>query len=283
MHDAQVHDAPPSAGFDTSTLPWQTRRPPRLIGQLKTQLLSWGTVRSTVVLTSVAVAASVVLAFVGHFLAGEPPERLWLTEAFGVTIPLLIGPPLLWLITHLLFDAERARRMAEQLAITDPLTRAYNRRYFFHACEVALKSLTSQGQPLSVLVMDIDHFKRINDKFGHSQGDVALRQVAQACLRSLRQDEIFARFGGEEFAVLLPNASNAAALVVAERVRAAVAELRLQAQGGEWIEPTVSVGVATLDPTGDDADTLVTRADLAMYQAKLAGRNRVANEASPKN
>lgn len=281
MPDTQAHEVPAPAGFDPTTLPWQTRRPPRLIGQLKARLLTWGTARSTAVLTAVAVAASVVLAFFGHFLAGEPPERLWLTEAFGVTIPLLIGPPLLWLITHLLFDAEHARRLAERLAITDPLTRAYNRRYFFHACEVALKSLSAQGQPLSVLVMDVDHFKRINDEFGHGQGDVALRQVAQACQRSLRQDEIFARFGGEEFAVLLPNASNAAALVVAERVRTAVAELRLETQSGEWIQPTVSVGVATLDPTSDDADTLITRADLAMYQAKLAGRNQVANATPP--
>ena len=277
MPDAQGPDAPLTADFDLSTLPWQTRRPPRLIARLKAKLLSWGTLRSTAVLTLVAVAASVVLAFLGHFLAGEPPERLWLTEAFGVTIPLIIGPPLLWLITHLLFDAEHARRLAERLAITDPLTRAYNRRYFFHACEVALKSLSSQGRPLSVLVLDVDHFKRVNDEFGHGQGDVVLRLVAQACQRSLRQDEIFARFGGEEFAVLLPDAANATALIVAERVRKAVATLQLDVGHGAPITPTISVGVATLDPSADDADTLVNRADLAMYQAKLAGRNRVAN------
>lgn len=156
----------------------------------------------------------------------------------------------------------------------DGLTGLYNRRRLEAGLERGFAAARTSGQPLSLLVADLDHFKRVNDAHGHAAGDEVLRQFGRLCLRLVRDSDIVGRAGGEEFVVVLPGADAHAARQAAERLRQETARLAI-VYGGQRIQISVSVGTATLD--GDDADAraLMARADRAMYEAKQAGRNRV--------
>ncbi|HEB64199.1 MAG TPA: diguanylate cyclase [Chloroflexi bacterium] len=163
---------------------------------------------------------------------------------------------------------------AQRLAITDPLTQLFNRRYFFQIASLEFRRAVRHHTPLSVLMIDIDRFKRVNDTYGHQIGDVALQKVAAACKRSIREIDILARYGGEEFIVLLPDTDADGAMRVAHRLHEAVGAQPLQANGHE-ILVTVSVGGAMMTEKMTELDILIARADQALYQAKKAGRNRV--------
>jgi Amt family ammonium transporter len=159
------------------------------------------------------------------------------------------------------------------LASTDPLTGVYNRRYFFDLAEKAVNQLDLHHQPFSILMLDIDHFKEINDQFGHASGDEAIQQVAAICSKILRDDDILGRLGGEEFALLLVDATLTAASSVAERLRQRVADTKMPVQS-DYIRMTISIGVAEA-LVGESVDGVLRRADKALYQAKSKGRNRV--------
>jgi diguanylate cyclase (GGDEF)-like protein len=159
----------------------------------------------------------------------------------------------------------------EKLARTDPLTALPNRRQFFRSGEAALTESRGSGQPLALLALDVDHFKRINDQGGHQLGDTVLREVAQCCRASLRNTDLAARIGGEEFALLLPATDLAQAQQLAERLRQEIAALQLPAA------VTVSIGCAELSPEMGSVDALLARADEALYAAKENGRNRVSS------
>lgn len=159
----------------------------------------------------------------------------------------------------------------EKLARTDPLTALPNRRQFFRSGEAALAASRGSGQPLSLLALDVDHFKRINDQGGHQLGDTVLREVAQCCRASLRNTDLAARIGGEEFALLLPATDLAQAQQLAERLRQEIAALQLPAA------VTVSIGCAELSAEMGSVDALLARADEALYAAKENGRNRVSS------
>jgi diguanylate cyclase (GGDEF)-like protein len=164
-------------------------------------------------------------------------------------------------------------RLLRTMALTDELTKLPNRRHLFAVADARLGDAGRKGEPVSILALDVDHFKRINDTFGHDVGDTVLRRVAQACRGALRHDDSIGRTGGEEFVVVLPHADAERALEVAERLRAAVEAL-------DWadVDPalrvTVSVGVAQR-AGADDFAALSKRADDSLYRAKHAGRNRV--------
>jgi diguanylate cyclase (GGDEF)-like protein/PAS domain S-box-containing protein len=173
------------------------------------------------------------------------------------------------------------RKLAENqlrlLAITDPLTGLYNRRYFFSLAEVEFKRAVESGGALSVILMDIDYFKNVNDRYGHLAGDQVLERMAGRSREALRKDDILARYGGEEFAVLLPRTGSEDASQVAERLRASVAQREPIPDVGS-VEITASLGVASLDATaGLTFDQLLDRADQALYQAKHENRNRVCS------
>jgi diguanylate cyclase (GGDEF)-like protein len=174
-------------------------------------------------------------------------------------------------------DRKEAERQLEVMAATDPLTGVTNRRFFYELAEAEVGRSLRSAHPLAVVMLDVDHFKRINDRHGHLAGDGVLRNVAAECGRTLRQSDVFARFGGEEFVCLLPETDLAAALVAAERLRAAVEATPLAAPGGEALRVTVSVGVAHRGAGEDGSlDGLLARADAAMYASKDRGRNRVS-------
>ncbi len=162
------------------------------------------------------------------------------------------------------------------LAITDDLTGLYSQRHFRRSLEEAVGRCRRYGEPVSLLMLDVDHFKAVNDAYGHPAGDRALREVARRLRRCLREVDLPCRYGGEEFAVILPHTDVAGALHVAERVRAAVEDEPLALARGVARRITVSIGVAACPRDGVTAQGLVDAADAALLQAKRAGRNRVA-------
>lgn len=159
-----------------------------------------------------------------------------------------------------------------QNSIRDPLTRLYNRSYFYDSLQ---QQLTAAGQhPVSILVCDLDHFKRINDTFGHLQGDKVIQFAGDVLQANARKNDVAARIGGEEFALLLVNTTAVEAVTIAERIRMAVA-----IHDPHHLRPsvTISVGIYTVTAPESDAEMCVKRADDAMYQAKTGGRNRVVS------
>ena len=167
-------------------------------------------------------------------------------------------------------------------SLTDPLTGLGNRKYFDRSIETLVQSAMASGEPLSLLMFDIDHFKSFNDSYGHLTGDQVLRLVGMSLKQTIKGQDITARYGGEEFAVVLPNTALRQALTVADHIRRAVMskELKKKSTGEILGRVTISVGVSMLKP-GDDTDSLIERADACLYAAKRAGRNRVICEADP--
>ena len=173
-------------------------------------------------------------------------------------------------VVHQASDSGELRRLLTQ----DHLTGAANRSHFLQRFEQALQLWKRNGQPLSLVLVDIDHFKSINDDYGHPAGDQVLRGVAQTCIANLRPGCLFSRLGGEEFAALLPNTTLPEALSIAERLRAAVADERTIASGRE-IGVTASFGCAAAATHAETTDELIKMADERLYEAKRTGRNRV--------
>ena len=161
------------------------------------------------------------------------------------------------------------RRLLDQ-AIVDPLTGVFNRRYMERSLSDAIERLRRNSTPTSLLLMDVDGFKSINDQFGHAKGDSVLKEIVSLIAKRSRKLDLLFRIGGEEFMLLLPDTKEAAAAVVAEQLRASIAESRLL----DDRQLTVSIGVSELQP-GESPDSWMKHADDALYAAKKAGRNRV--------
>jgi len=163
----------------------------------------------------------------------------------------------------------------EELAQTDFLTDLANRRHFMTLAEQELSRTLRYGGPLSVLMMDIDHFKRVNDTYGHKTGDLVLRSFADLSRHALREVDAIGRIGGEEFAVVLPQTDAREALDAAQRLRKLTEDAEIALEQGLPLHFTVSIGVATLAGTSTNIDTLLSQADQALYNAKKSGRNKV--------
>lgn len=165
----------------------------------------------------------------------------------------------------------------KKLATIDALTELYNRRYFTEQAEHEYLRAQRYKLSLTLISIDIDHFKKVNDKFGHPAGDKVLVEVAKQLKTSLRQTDVLARIGGEEFSILLPETTSAEAEVFAERIRLAQSQLRIT---GDWqgeIQLSVSIGISSFTESDNSFDEIFSRADKALYQAKSAGRNRVCS------
>ncbi len=171
-------------------------------------------------------------------------------------------------------EIKRQERMLRQQARTDPLTAVYNRRHFIELAERELQRAVRFSHPVSVMMIDIDHFKQINDTHGHAAGDRVLQRLAGCCRDALREIDVFGRLGGEEFSVLLPETTRDGAVVVAERLREAVAALQVSAPAAPPLSFTISIGVAEWSREDPAVETVLARADAALYEAKGAGRNR---------
>jgi len=174
-------------------------------------------------------------------------------------------------------DIARRKAMEQELkrlATTDPLTGVANRRHFIEQFEMELARIKRFGKSAAFLMVDIDHFKNVNDSFGHAIGDTVLQHLAELSRRRLRRIDLFGRLGGEEFGILLPGTDGAKALQFAEHFRRHVADTPAQSSKG-MIPFTISIGVAEFAPSDSASDSILARADVALYRAKEGGRNRV--------
>lgn len=175
-------------------------------------------------------------------------------------------------------DNARLYEQIRNMATLDGLTGAYNHSHFHELLEQELVRGQRYRRPFSLLMLDIDHFKRVNDTFGHQTGDRALQGFVARCKEELRETDILGRYGGEEFVILLPETGLTRARMVAERLRESIAGMTLTA-GGDKLNMTVSIGVTAWPECGkDDVGSVISKADTALYKAKHEGRNRVATE-----
>ncbi|GHA88379.1 GGDEF domain-containing protein [Cognatilysobacter bugurensis] len=205
-------------------------------------------------------------------LAAQHRARHWRSVTLVASVVLVL------LLAVLGLRQVRRGRTLQTLAMTDPLTGVANRRSLERFAALAIADCRSPPRPLSVLALDVDHFKRINDRYGHATGDAVLREVAAACRRELRQADLLGRTGGEEFVAVLPGIGREAARGVAERLRAAVAGLDF-GDTALGLTITASLGVAEQCAQDTDFRTVVQRADRALYRAKRRGRDRVECDA----
>lgn len=175
-------------------------------------------------------------------------------------------------------DITEAKQREERLyerATRDPLTGVFNRGYFVEAATLEIERARRFSEPLSLLLLDVDHFKKVNDTHGHDIGDRVIVALTRALAAEVRKIDIIGRIGGEEFAVLLPRANKEPAAEIAQRLRRLLAQQRVSVGGGREIGFTVSIGLASLRPGTRDLAELMRNADAALYQAKREGRNRV--------
>ncbi len=179
---------------------------------------------------------------------------------------------------------ERLRDNAQltvEMAITDALTGLHNRRYMETHLATLVEQAAARGKPIAVLVLDIDHFKAVNDSHGHDAGDDVLREFALRIRKAIRNIDLACRYGGEEFVIVMPETDVAVATMVAERLRRRIASEPFAIQDGTRnLDVTISIGIAALDGPGDNAAAILKRADTALYRAKRDGRNRVVPDAA---
>jgi diguanylate cyclase (GGDEF)-like protein/PAS domain S-box-containing protein len=170
-------------------------------------------------------------------------------------------------------ENERLRLQLQEQAIRDPLTGVYNRRYFAEALENETARAFREQTPFSIIILDVDHFKKINDTYGHKCGDLILRSLAKFLQENTRRSDIVCRFGGEEFVILMPDAASDSAYERAELFRSQFAAM-VNEYEGKQVTCSFSAGVASFPMHSNSGETLLNMADLALYQSKAQGRNR---------
>lgn len=214
-------------------------------------------------------------------LAKPPEGGGWrevreLTEHFSVMIATLkeFNETLQSKIDERTHDLGEANRKLTELATRDPLTGLYNRRHLQVSLDREIGRAHRYGHPLSIVIMDIDHFKAVNDAHGHAIGDLVLQRLAEFLKDTLRSSDIVARIGGEEFCFILPESPEEAALAFLERVRIGISEIAFEADATAF-SVTCSFGLAELNDASPDPDHLMKNADIALYEAKRSGRNRI--------
>jgi diguanylate cyclase (GGDEF)-like protein len=241
-------------------------------------LLSFGPAGATLVLTLAAALMALAVSQGTLLLAGLGPNAM--AGAMALLCAGLVAPPILWPLIRLWADAEAARADLDVLATRDDLTGVLNRRQFLVLAEREWSRCIRYEMSAALLMIDVDHFKDINDRHGHLAGDLMLREIARAAGGTLRQPDLFGRFGGEEFIAFLPHTDTLGAIDAAERIREAVTQLALEWRG-QTMRTTVSLGVISLDRSHESLGALIADADLALYTAKDAGRNCVRTGLNP--
>jgi diguanylate cyclase (GGDEF)-like protein len=232
--------------------------------------------RGVVVATFAVGAAAFYIRGIGVMLVADPLQPFVAPSAFQSAVFIAAcASAIVSSLGFLLLHKERAEGEAVRMATMDPLTGAYNRRTFHEIAERELSRARRAGQPLSIIVLDIDHFRPVNETYGNRVGDEVLQRIADIVRTVLRKEDMLVRYGGEEFLVMLPDVPGPGAVVVAGRIRKAIEAQALEV-GGHVLPITVSVGVsARLDEGPESIENLLARADEALSLAKQRGRNRV--------
>jgi diguanylate cyclase (GGDEF)-like protein len=207
----------------------------------------------------------------GQAEAGQPEgmQKQWTAEKqqFAVAVAEHVS---------LALSNMKLRETLHNLSIRDPLTGLFNRRYMEESLERELLKAKRYSRPLGVIMIDIDHFKRFNDTYGHEAGDLVLRELGVFLQNRIRLTDIPCRYGGEEFTLILPEADIALTRQRAEQIRQGVAAIRVKIQGQTLAEITISQGVAVFPGNGQTGEEILRAADEALYRAKQQGRNHVA-------
>ncbi|MEJ6002262.1 GGDEF domain-containing protein [Paucibacter soli] len=253
-------------------MPFNEIDTPRWLPMLGLWVQRLGLLRTWLLLCAGALMLSLGLAQLGLTLLGQADNLAAALVASGMALACtgLSAYLLLRLVQHV----ERAQDGVLRHATEDPLTGTLNRRHFLDLVEREWSRARRYDMACALLLMDVDHFKRVNERFGHRCGDQVLREIAAASVETLRHADVLARFGGEEFIVFLPHTDPLGALDVAERMRERVEALQLAWNGAE-LRVSVSLGVAALHPEHLTLDQLIHDADAALAAAKSAGRNCV--------
>ncbi len=241
----------------------------------------WRALRTFIGITAVVMAIMLFARAAIAFHAPATIPALNVASPFQ-TITFLVGDAARLALSFgflLLIEAKRSDEIT-RLATLDSLTEAYNRRTFMELAERELARARRYRQPLGLMFLDLDHFKKVNDTHGHLTGDTVLRQIKKVAESCLRQQDVFGRYGGEEFCVLLPDTDLAGTQILADRMRKDIENFVLRLDDGTQLRITASIGVSAV-PAGVDnieLDNLIEYADLALYQAKKQGRNLVVAE-----
>ena len=247
----------------------------RLRRVLAEGIARWGVLRSTVLMTVVSALMSVLMTRLWLWVKGDAVMGDALYIALFVAVPMsaLAGGLSIVLVVTL----EKTRQRIHELAMTDPLTGLRNRRHFIERAQREIELANRHDLPLALVVLDVDHFKRVNDAHGHVVGDQVLVELGKQWTMALRGTDVLARWGGEEFIALLPNTPAPLAQQLSERLRAAAATA-IHLPPVQPLLVTVSLGVAGRAPgtaAAPTLDALIQAADRALYEAKHAGRDRV--------
>ncbi|HYJ80629.1 MAG TPA: GGDEF domain-containing protein, partial [Longimicrobiaceae bacterium] len=189
----------------------------------------------------------------------------------AAVVPMLAAPPFLVLLLRLVAQLRETREELRRLSVTDELTGAFNRRHFLALAEQEMARARRYGDPFAVMLLDLDDFKEVNDRWGHAAGDHVLRSVADACRAHLRESDVFARLGGDEFVLLLTNTNAACAAATAERLRRLLGTVPVR-WGDDRVPVNASVGIAAFAPGMRGVNELVIAADQALLAAKRAGK-----------
>ena len=248
--------------------------PPGLRRAVAARIARWGALRSTLLLTLASAFGSIALTSLWLWAKGEHEvgDALYITLFVAVPMTAIGGG----ICIHLLVSLEEMRGRLHDLAMTDPLTGLSNRRHFVQAAQRELDLARRHDLPVAMLMLDVDHFKRINDAHGHGVGDQVLVEIGRRFHRTLRSTDLLARWGGEEFVALLPNTPEPLAQQLGERLRGAVAAT-IDVPAGQGVQATVSIGVTGRGMgTAMTLDRLLQDADRALYEAKRQGRDRVS-------
>jgi len=234
---------------------------------------------------SAAVTAAATLCSVFFSIGLVAVLDLWLKGTvpredvlIGAVIPAVLAPLMLYGFVRLSQQLARAEAQLKTIAAEDPLTGLLNRRRFLELADVEWARARRHGRPQSLLLLDVDGFKAVNDRHGHLAGDETLRQLASACRTCLRRTDLLGRYGGDEFIVLLPETEEPGAMLMAERIRRTI-EGAPPSAGSGAVRITVSIGVAARRDGLEALDAMIAQADAALYAAKSAGRNRVEGTA----
>jgi diguanylate cyclase (GGDEF)-like protein len=252
------------------------RSPPwvQALGNLIERVGLWPAIALCTLLSQALTMLSIPL--ISLFLMPGSLERAMI---IGFLVPLITTPSISFAVFRLIEDLNLTRKALRQIANQDGLTQAHTGRFFMDAISAPLPATLIRSVPDSIVLLDIDDFKQINDRHGHLFGDTVLQAVSDACRGQLRSDDLFARFGGEEFVILLADAGPELARAVAERIRRAIADMEIRDLSGARIHVTASLGIAHRGDRVRGAGAALLEqalglADQALYLAKRNGKNR---------
>ncbi len=242
---------------------------------MKKLILKLGLPLSVLAITVIAIIVSLITTFISMRLAENPTVVMpFYAYVVATIVPIIVSPIVATSLVKLLFQTLELETKLRELAITDYLTQLLNRREWMRETSRHIHLAKRNSSNFAILMLDLDNFKSINDTYGHMTGDKVLIAFTQAIQSKCRTSDILARFGGEEFIILLPDASEQQALQFAERIQQQTRSLKINIDEN-IITITTSIGISIYDPDKPaKLDTLISQADKALYQAKEQGKNR---------